>query len=146
MYLGVTPLLTRGPFAMMYGGEAIFDQLSPLPPARGVHVLCFVSIIFQIFLYSIKKVKSKEEGVGYLKQLKKNLVDNVVNVYSLVIVICIFVGTIAYSLHHMWTVGRNRAVAVTSLVPSLLPANIGWALTLMAFATLLSFFTQHALR
>ena len=144
MYLGLTPLLTRGPFALMYGGEAILEQLSTRSPDRGLPVLCLVSSVFQLTLYIIKKLKARE--ADYLKQLKQNVVDNVTNVYGLVAMITIFLGSCAFGLHHMGTVRRNRALAATSLTPSLLPTNIVWALTLMAFSTLYPFCTQHALR
>ena len=146
MYLGVVPLLTRGPIAMMYGGEGILEQLSPLAPDRGTPVLLIVSTIFQISLFTVKKVKSREVGSSYLKELKQTMVEGVTNVYSLVGIMTLCLGCLAYGIHHEWTSWRNRATEVTSLTPSLLPTNIAWALTLMAFCTLLPFCTQHALR
>lgn len=127
---------------MMYGREAILDQLSTLSLDRGLPILCLLHLPALPLHYQEGKVKRSR----LLKQLKQNLVENVTNIYGLVVMLTIFLGSCAFGLHHMWTVRRNTALAVTSLTPTLLPTNIVWALTLMAFSILHPFCTQHALR
>ena len=98
MYLGSVPLLTRGPFALMYGGARILPHLSPLPPDPGLPLLILLSTLFQLTLFAVKKARS--EAGNYLAQLRASLVESVVNVYGVIIIIAISLGSTAYIIHH----------------------------------------------
>ena len=146
MYLGLTPLLTRGPLALMYGGEAILDHLSTRSPDRGFPCLALFSTLFQLCLYITKKVRSRGDGAGYLDRLRQTLVESATNIYGLIVLVGCFLVTSTYALHHVWTIRRNRDIDTKSLTPSLLPLNVALLLATMAFITLLPFCTKHALR
>ena len=72
MSLGHLPLLTRGTFALLYGGENIIDKLEVRAPGwvrisiislqvissdNGVYTLILASTLFQLCLYLIKKYR-----------------------------------------------------------------------------------------
>ena len=54
MYQEKLPMLTKGPFALFYGGEEILTELSDKSPGRGVPLLIVLSAILQVSLNVFK--------------------------------------------------------------------------------------------
>ena len=74
--LGQVPFLTKGPWALYFGGEEILEELSNAKSGRLLMYLYLISIIFNVFtLGTIPNKKSlltiewekKSENIGYLK-------------------------------------------------------------------------------
>ena len=86
MMVGMTPLLTRGPWAL-YLGEPGGQGLSIEEPWRGVHWLIMASSVFEVVILLakkvVKKVKDRDKGeVPYLVSMGSTLVDNNFNIYQ----------------------------------------------------------------
>ena len=73
---GQVPFLTKGPWALYFGGEEILEELSNAKSGRLLMYLYLISIIFNVFtLGTIPNKKSlltiewekKSENIGYLK-------------------------------------------------------------------------------
>ena len=77
-------MITKGPFALFYGGDEIIPQLSEDFPDWGIPILTFVSVTFQLCLYLFK----------YLKSCK--LKENVLNMYGIIVIICFSITGIGH--------------------------------------------------
>ena len=73
---GKIPFLSKGPWALYFGGEEILEELSNAKSGRLLMYLYLISIIFNVFtLGTIPNKKSlltiewekKSENIGYLK-------------------------------------------------------------------------------
>ena len=95
MYHGVLPLLTNGPFVLFYGGEIGEKK----PAGRGVFVLILLSTLFQLCLFVIKRVKYRRIE-SYAQALLISLVENVLNMYGLIVIIVISVISFLYIVIH----------------------------------------------
>ena len=117
MYQGKLPLLTKGPFSIFYGGEEILPHLSKLSAGRGIPVLFMGSAIFQISLYILKQSKSRKLQ-GYSQVLTKTMVENVLNMYGIMVIIIISIICVTYGLLHQWSIHmyKNSESPIT-LVP-----------------------------
>ena len=145
MYTGHLPLLTKGPFALVFGGSSILPQLSQQAPGRGVPVLIATSAVLQGCVFCVKKIRSRNQTQDYLKNLWSTLVENVTNVHSIVVLFAASVASCGFGLHHMLTVAGHQDTLPEDLSP-LLPANFAWLLALMGFASTLPYLTSRALR
>ena len=143
MWLGDLALLTKGPFALTYGGEEILPFLPKDPPPRGTTIFVVSSVLFQAFLYILKI--NIQKNISYIQSLKNAMVENVVNVYGIIITIAVCVSSSVFIVYHNLVVERNRTAAPENLSP-LLPPTIIMLLTVLAFITVLPFFTRPALR
>ena len=143
MYAGSLPLLTRGPFALLFGGAPILPQLSCQPPGRGVLVLITVSQVFQGLIFLVKKCR--RENRNYLKDLRQNLVDNVVNVYSIVIGTITTLASLTFITVHNLRVEQNLEKENDQL-DTVFPAPIIVIMTCQVFVASLPFLTRPALR
>ena len=88
--LGTIPLLTKGPISLFLGGEEIIDSLCDEVPGKALLHLCVFSIFFQIFNSVYKKMKNERlHSVNdYAQSLRTTIVNNVINIYGLVIIFC----------------------------------------------------------
>ena len=86
MINGSVPLLTKGPFALFLGGEKMLDILGDGTPGNAALHLIIFTIIFQIFISVFKNLK-QEIGTSYVQYLRRSLVENVLNIYSLVLIL-----------------------------------------------------------
>ena len=117
MYQGHLPILTKGPFSIFYGGEQIMKDLSKQSPGIGSTLQLVVSVIFQISLYIVKQVKSRKLQ-EYPQILKMTIVDNVLNMYSIMIIIILSIIAGSYGLLHHWSIEKLKVSQVpTRLVP-----------------------------
>ena len=143
MWLGDLPIMTKGPFALTYGGEEILPLLSKEPPPRGVAIFVVGCILWHSLLFLIK-IKI-QRGSSYINHLKNALVENVVNVYGIIITIFVSLSTMVFIFFHAIIVDKNQKSAPENLSP-LLPPTIIVLLSVLGFITVLPFFTRPALR
>ena len=94
-------MVTKGPFALFYGGDKIIPQLSEDFPDWGIPILTFVSVTFQLCLYLLKYLKSRKLNM-YAHNLRTIMVENVLNMYELVVIILISITGIVYGAIHFW--------------------------------------------
>ena len=117
MYQGELPLLTKGPFSIFYGGEEIIPHLSKISAGRGLIVLFMCSAVFQISLYVLKQSKSRKLQ-GYSQVLTKTMVENVLNMYGIMVIIGISIICVTYGIFHQWSIQMyKRSESPVSLVP-----------------------------
>lgn len=100
MVFGTMPILTKGPFSPFLGGEEIIDALGDEAPGKAAFYLCILSVIFHITNSVYKKYKNRKLHLAtdYAQTLRTTLVNNVLNVYGLVLLIfcnCIFLAYLA---------------------------------------------------
>ena len=118
MYQGHLPMLTKGPFSIFYGGEQIIHHLSKKSPGKGITLLVVVSGIFQMLLYTFKQFKLR--GLQeYHQTLKRTMVENVLNMYSIMILIIISIISVSWGILHHWSIERHKVApqTPTRLVP-----------------------------
>ena len=89
------PLLTKGPISLFLGGEEIMDVLGDEDPGKALFHLCIFSVIFQTSNSVYKKYRNRKlhSVTDYTQSLRTTFVNNVLNVYGLVLLIfcnCIF--------------------------------------------------------
>ena len=99
MFKGTLPMLTKGPFALFYGGEEILDKLSDGLPGKGVPILILCSALFQLFLYVLKKFQARGMKL-YTQNLRKSLVENILNMYGIIIIVAISSISLIYIIIH----------------------------------------------
>ena len=89
MVLGTMPVLTKGPVSLFLGGEEIMDLLGDEDPGKALFHLCIFSIIFHTTNSLYKKYKNRKlhSVTDYAQSLRTTLVNNVLNVYGLVLLI-----------------------------------------------------------
>ena len=144
MWLGSVPLLTKGPFALTFGGQAILPILSLESSPVGTYVFCIGSCIFQVLILVIKK--ARERGSNYMENLQNNLVENVTNVYSILISLSLWLSAGFFILDHFLTVEKNRHEAQHDDLSPLRNPSIDVLFLILAFITFLPFCTRPALR
>ena len=88
MYTGRVPLLTKGPLVTFYGREDLLEEVSADPPGQALTVLLVSSLAFQVVLFLFKWNFSRKIE-NYALNLKATLVNNVLNIYGLLIIIMI---------------------------------------------------------
>ena len=143
MWVGDLPVMTKGPFALTYGGQDILPLLSKEPPPRGVAIFVVGCTIFHAILFLIKMKIQRDHS--YINNLKNAMVENVVNVYGIIITIFVAISTSVFIFYHAVIVDRNQKAAPENLSP-LLPPTIIVLLSVLGFITVLPFFTRPALR
>ena len=100
MVLGTMPVLTKGPISLFLGGEEMIDVLGDENPGKAAFYLCILSVVFHITNSMYKKYKNRKlhSVTDYAQSLRTTLVNNVLNVYGLVLLIfcnCIFLAYLA---------------------------------------------------
>ena len=135
-------MLTTGPFALFYGGEEILDKLSDGLPGKGVPILILCSALFQLFLYVLKKFQARGMKL-YTQNLRKSLVENILNMYGIIIIVAISSISFMYIMIHHNSINENKDVEESS---KLVPNEILIIYGLTMFCVLLPFLRNHALR
>ena len=142
MFKGTLPMLTKGPFALFYGGEEILDQVIDGSPGKGVPVLILSSALFQLFLYVLKKFQARGMQL-YTQNLRKSLVENILNMYGIIIIVAISSISLIYIIIHHNSIKENKEVKKSS---KLVPTEILILYSLTMLCVLLPFLRNHALR
>ena len=135
-------MLTKGPFALFYSGEQIVKQLSKKSPGRGIPVLLIGSVIFQISLYILKTSKSKKLGM-YTHNLRRYLVENVLNMYGIMVIIIMSLISAVYSILHHWSIEMYK---ISENPPQCVPNEIIILFVIILFCTVVPFIKSYALR
>jgi len=140
---GRIPFLTKGPFAMFFGGDAILAELNDETSGKHLPILYLVSTLFSFAIAMIKKHHSRKISRG--QQLKELVVGNFLNLLTLsAIILFVTVLTIGLS-NHFRTIDANSGVssnaARTNAIKSLVIQTC-----METFVQLYSFATNSALR
>ena len=142
MYQEKLPMLTKGPFALFYGGEGIQTELSDKSPGRGVPLLIVLSAVLQVSLYILKSARSRNKMM-YFHNLTKSLVENVLNMYGIIVIIFISIICSAYiTIHHLSIENYKTKDRTSTLVPK--EVIILYLLTMLC--AVLPFIKSYALR
>ena len=140
------PLLTRGPFAIFYGGEAIIPLLSSEPAGNHFAIADLTSIAFLIFMVFYKKLKMRK--LPTQQRLKELVVSNFLNVFTILLIL-ISLGLVTLGvLYHLYTIKKYSAVSEEGIK---LSSNAYWKniLIITMIETIIqsySFLTNQALR
>ena len=142
MYQGDLSMVTKGPFALFYGWDEIIPQLSEDFPDWGIPILTFVSVTFLVCLYLFKYLKSRKLNM-YAHNLRTIMVENVLNMYEIVVIILISITGIVYGAIHFWGIKNNKnKEKITKSVPD----EIRIMFMLTVFVIILPFIKSFALR
>ena len=87
MSLGELPLLTRGPQALFYGGEAIIPFLSTKTPGRHTFIALVIFIMFHFCLILYKKLVMRK--FLSVQRLKEVVVNNLLNIYKILSILVV---------------------------------------------------------
>ena len=138
---------------MQFGKSKYYEadillELWQEPPDRGVPLLVVTSAAFQLLLYCVKRFRDRlirDRISNYMNDLRSTLVENVVNVYGIIIILVVSFFSVVFVSKHLTTIKGNSSKAAGELT-AILPSTIVLLLCVMAFASGLPFFTRHALR
>ena len=145
MWLGYLPPITLGPLALLFGGDEILPLVSKDSAPREIPILMVFSVIFQFSVFCMKKIKSRNEEFNYITNLRRSLVDNVLNIYGLLFILVATFLVCAVTILHVMRVDENLEKIEVKL-HTILPQGIIWLLCLMGFGVCFPFISQHALR
>ena len=145
MITGNLPLLTKGPFAILLGGEAIIPLLSSEPAGNHFLIADLSSIAFLLLMVFYKKLVMRK--LPTQQRLKELVVSNFLNVFTILIIL-ISLGLVTLVLYHLYTIKKYTAVAEKGIKVS---SNVYWKniLIISMIETMLqsySFLTNPALR
>ena len=143
MYLGDVPLLTKGPLVTFYGRAELLKEVSPGAPGRSLTILLLSSLLFQAVLFIFKWFCARKIR-NYTLELKATLVNNVLNIYGLLILITISATACFYVIYHYLSI-QNEAVQ-TGAEGHLMPRGLLLLYLLTAFVVLLPYCQNFALR
>ena len=112
MYTGRVPLLTKGPLVTFYGGQDLLEEVSPHPPGQSLVVLMLSSLAFQFLLFLFKWNFSRKIQ-NYALNLKATLVNNVLNIYGLLIITMISLISCFYAIYHYLSIKNFESSSLT---------------------------------
>ena len=100
MLQGSIPSITKGGFALFLGGDDMLKILEDRPPGRAMVNLVIFTIIFQIFMRGIRKLKTQKlkSLSAYAHKLRSTMVNYVVNIYGLIFLLAVNL----FSLFYLW--------------------------------------------
>ena len=107
MVTGNLPFLTKGPFAIFFGGAAIIPQLSSEPAGNHFSILFLASMALHIFMIIFKRLKKKT--LPTQQQLKEIVVGNFLNVFSSLMILSVMSVLTFGLLNHFYTIDKNSA-------------------------------------
>ena len=143
MYNGRVPLLTKGPLVTFYGRQDLLEEVSDDPPGKSLTILMVSSLTFQLALFVFKWFFSRRIQ-NYALNLKATLVNNVLNIYGLLIIMIISLIASAYAIYHYLSIKNKQSEAGTER--TVMPAGL-LLLNLLTFVVvLLPFIQNFALR
>ena len=146
MVTGNLPYLTRGPFALFYGGAAIIPQLSLESAGSHLSTAYVTFIVFHIIMITYKKLTMRK--LPTQQRLKEIVVSNFLNVFRIGLILVAMILLTFGLLHHLNTIKKNSTATEENIQKS--PED-HWK-NLMMFAIIetmiqtFSFLTNPALR
>ena len=108
MVTGDLPFLTKGPFAIFFGGAAIIPQLSSEPAGNHFSILFLASMALHIFMIIFKKLKMKKLPTH--QQLKEIVVGNFLNVFSRLLILAVLPVLTFGVMNHFYSIDKNSAL------------------------------------
>ena len=143
---GHLPYLTKGPFALFYGGAEIVPLLSSDPAGNPFSIVYLVSLPFLISLLIYKKLKMRK--LPTQQRLKELVVNNFLNVYSMIIMLAIVIIMAVTTLIHYKTITKNSILPKDKIPKS--PEDYWTDLLMLAMVETMcqsiAFITNPALR
>ena len=120
-------------------------MVSKAPAPREIPILMVFSVIFQFALVCMKKIKARNEEFNYITNLRRSLVENVLNIYGLLFILVAILLCCYVAILNVMRVDENLEKSEFK-IPTLLPANVIRMLCIIGFAVCFPFISQHALR
>ena len=114
MYLGHLPKLTKGSFALYYGGKEIVPLLSDKAGSMVSPIYMGCSVIFQLSFFIFKKLKFRKFSTGlgssdmYTSQLASTLMSGFSNTHSLVALVVFSAAGYLFTVVHYAFIERDR--------------------------------------
>ena len=114
MYLGHVPKLTKGSFALYYGGKEIVPLLSDKAGSMVSPIYMGCSVIFQLSFFIFKKLKFRKLSTGlgssdmYTSQLASTLMSGFSNTHSLVALVVFSAAGCLFTVVHYAFIERDR--------------------------------------
>ena len=144
MYNGRVPLLTKGPLVTFYGRQDLLEEVSDDPPGKSLTILMVSSLTFQLALFIFKWNFSRKIK-NYALNLKATLVNNVLNIYGLLIIMTISLISCFYVIYHYLSI-KNFQDPSSSEVRSVMPTSLLLLYLLTFLVVLLPYIQNFALR
>ena len=145
MYTGRVPLLTKGPLVTFYGRDELLEEVSADPPGQALTVLLVSSLAFQVVLFLFKWNFSRKIE-NYALNLKATLVNNVLNIYGLLIIIMISLIACFYVIYHYLTIKNLSKQTEDGTERNVMPVGLLLLYLLTFLVVLLPFIQNFALR
>ena len=145
MYTGRVPLLTKGPLVTFYGREELLEEVSADPPGQALTVLLVSSLAFQVVLFLFKWNFSRKIE-NYALNLKATLVNNVLNIYGLLIIIMISLIACFYVIYHYLTIKNLSKQTEDGTERNVMPVGLLLLYLLTFLVVLIPFIQNFALR
>ena len=118
MYLGYVPLLTKGSFALYYGGEKILHLLSDKSASLVSPIIMGACMIFQLSFLIFKKIKllklsQKRTNSGmYLRNVFSTLLGGFSNTYTILVTVIFTASCVFFTVVHYLGIEARRSVNV----------------------------------
>ena len=145
MYIGRVPMLTKGPLVTFYGGQDLLEEVSDDPPGRSLSVLMVSSLAFQLGLFIFKWNFSRKIQ-NYAINLKAILVNNVLNIYGLLIIMIISLISCCYVIYHYLSIKQFETPEKTVGRTDGMPAGLLLLYILTFLVVLIPYVQNFALR
>ena len=145
MYNGRVPMLTKGPAVTFYGGQELLEEVSEDPPGRSLSILMVSSLAFQLGLFIFKWNFSRKIQ-NYALNLKAILVNNVLNIYGLLIIMIISLISCCYVIYHYLSIKNFETPGETVPRTDGMPAGLLLLYLLTFLVVLIPFIQNFALR
>ena len=126
MFQGKLPLLTKGPLALFYGGEAIIPHLSSdsaLLSNIPIFLLIFITLIIYSSLVLYKDLRF-HNGIEYEQQLNLVMMSGARNVYGLIIIFLEFLAFTIILVIHMYFIQKYQTESNIPAGPPVLMALV----------------------
>ena len=148
MYTGRVPLLTKGPLVTFYGREELLEEVSADPPGQALTVLLVSSLAFQVVLFLFKWNFSRKitNYQNYALNLRTTLVNNVLNIYGVMIIMMISLISCFYAIYHYLSIKNLNKLTEAGTETNVMPAGLLLIYLITFFVVLLPFIQNFALR
>ena len=100
MTSGQAPFVTKGTFARLYGGEDLWNSLNEYSASTNIHYLIILAFTtgLQLLLFLYKR--KKWENLSLIQTLKGIMVNNFLNLHSILMTLSTSVGLLTFLFLH----------------------------------------------
>ena len=145
MYNGRVPLLTKGPLVTFYGRQDLLEEVSDDPPGKSLNILLISSLTFQLALFVFKWNFSRKIQ-NYALNLKATLVNNVLNIYGLLIITMISFLCCFYAIYHYLSIKNFQTPNSAAPEKPVMPTGLLLLFLVTFLIVLLPYIQNFALR